>query len=214
MGVYVNKLTYIILVCLLTSCSSVYFSTMEKFGYAKRDLLVKRVVAAKDGQIEAKEQFQSSLEKLSALVNFKGGTLEKKYLETKAEYDASENKAKDVSKKIDAIENVAEALFSEWEDEIDQYSNKNLKEKSKVKLEKTKTKYQPLIVAMRRAERKMDPVLDTLRDQMLYLKHNLNAEAVASIKDELVVIKADVNSLINDMNISINEAEKFVETLN
>ena len=186
---------------------------MEKFGYAKRDLLVKRVVAAKNGQEEAKEQFQSSLEKLSALVNFNGGTLEKKYLETKTGYENSEKKAKDVSKKIDAIENVAEALFSEWEDEINQYSNKDLKRKSQAKLEKTKTKYQPLIVAMRRAEKKMNPVLDTLRDQMLYLKHNLNAEAVASIKDELTIIRADVTSLIKEMNVSIAEADKFVNSL-
>lgn len=186
---------------------------MEKFGYAKRDLLVKRVVAAKDGQIEAKEQFQSSLDKLSTLVNFDGGSLQKKYLETKTEYELSDKKAKDVSNRIDAIESVAQALFTEWEAEIEQYSNQNLKNKSRDKLTKTKTKYQPLIASMRRAENKMEPVLDTLRDQMLFLKHNLNAQAVASIKDELTIIKADVNSLINDMNISISEAEKFVIAL-
>lgn len=183
---------------------------MEKFGYAKRELLVKRVIAAKNGQVEAKEQFQSSLEKLSALVNFQGGSLEKKYLETKSEYELSEKKANNVAKKIDAIENVAEALFDEWEKEIEQYSNQSLRQKSRTKLSQTKNKYQPLIIAMRRAEKKMDPVLDTLKDQMLYLKHNLNAEAVASIKDELTIIRADINSLINDMNISISEAEKFI----
>ena len=49
---------------------------------------------------------------------------------------------------------------------------------------------------------------------MLYLKHNLNAQAVSSIKNEFGLIRADINSLIREMNASIAEADKFVSSLN
>ena len=196
----------------LCSCSSAYYSALEKFGYEKRDLLKSRVIAAKEEQLEAKEQFQSSLEKLSSLINFNGGSLEDKYLETKADYEDSEAKANDVSKRIDSIESVAEDLFEEWEDEIQQYSNSRLRTNSQQKLRQTKSRYNPLITSMRKAESKMEPVLSALRDQMLYLKHNLNAQAVSSIKNEFGLIQADINSLIREMNVSIAEADKFVSS--
>ncbi len=209
-----KKLTLFILIISLSSCSSAYYKALEKFGYEKRDLLKSRVIAAKDEQLEAKEQFQSSLEKLSSLINFNGGSLEDKYLETKADYEDSEAKARDVSKKIDSIESVAEDLFAEWEDEIQQYSSSKLRANSQQKLRQTKTRYSPLINSMRKAESKMQPVLFALKDQMLYLKHNLNAQAVSSIKGEFGLIQADINSLIREMNVSIAEADKFVSSLN
>ena len=42
----------------LSSCASIYYSTMETFGVEKRDILVDRVEDARDGQEDAKEQFQ------------------------------------------------------------------------------------------------------------------------------------------------------------
>lgn len=204
-------LTFTLLLC---SCSSTYYRALEKFGYEKRDILKSRVIAAKEEQEEAKEQFQSSLEKLNSLINFNGGSLEDKYLETKADYEDSEAQANTVRKKIDSIENVAQDLFVEWEDEIEQYSSARLRQSSQQKLRQTKTRYQPLIKSMRKAESKMQPVLSALKDQMLYLKHNLNAQAVSSIKGEFNLIKADINSLIKEMNVSIAEADRFVSSLN
>ena len=41
------------------------------------------------------------------------------------------------------------------------------------KLAETKRQYSQLISAMKRAERKMNPVLTAFNDQVLFLKHNL-----------------------------------------
>ncbi len=187
---------------------------MEKFGYHKRDLLVSRVENANETQQETKEQFKSALEKFSTVLNFHGGKLQDKYEALNREFESSEKKAAELTKRIDSIENVAEDLFAEWENELSQYSNPSLKRSSEQKLRDTKSRYQPMIQAMRRAEKKVDPILDAFRDQVLFLKHNLNAQAVASLKDEYAEVESDISVLIGDMEKSIKEAEQFISAMN
>ena len=198
---------------LVTGCSSVYYNTMEKVGIHKRDILVDRVENARDAQHESKEQFQSALEKFSAVLNFQGGELEEKYNKLKDEYDESEDKAEAVRDRIAAVEDVAEAMFDEWQQELEQYSSAKLKRDSQKKLGHTQKRYKALIGAMKRAESKMGPVLAAFKDQVLYLKHNLNAKAILSLQDEFGSIKSDIAVLIKEMEKSIKEADDFIREI-
>jgi DNA repair exonuclease SbcCD ATPase subunit len=194
-------------------CSSAYYGAMEKLGYPKRDLMVNRVESARDAQEDAKEEFESALEKFSSVLQFDGGKLEDKYNQLKSAYDRSNARAETVRERIESVEDVAEALFAEWEEELSQYSNASLRRSSARKLSQTKRQYSQLISAMKRAERKMDPVLTAFHDQVLFLKHNLNAKAIASLQTELGYVEAEVNSLIKDMEASIKEADAFISAM-
>ena len=195
---------------LLAGCQKAYYGTMEKFGYAKREILVDRVEDARDAQTEAKDQFSSALEHFTEVVGFTGGDLEEKYEKLKDQFEDSESKAKAVSKRIKDVESVAKALFNEWEDELEEYSSDELKRSSQKKLDETNRKYEKLIAAMKRAEDKIEPVLNAFRDQVLFLKHNLNAQAISSLQDEVVSVSADVSVLIKEMEASIAEANEFI----
>ncbi len=197
----------------LLGCETTYYKTMEKLGYHKRDLMVERVAEARDAQKEAKEQFESALEKFSSVLKFEGGELEEKYKKLKAEYEKSESKAEAVRDRIEAVEDVAEDLFDEWQNELNQYTNQSMRRSSERKLKQTRQQYSQLIRTMKRVEKKIDPVLSAFRDQVLYLKHNLNARAIASLRSELVSVEADVASLINEMEASITEANTFIKAI-
>jgi hypothetical protein len=186
---------------------------MEAFGYHKRDILVDRVEDARDAQQQAKEQFQTALEKFTEVTGFQGGELEEKYDHLKAELDKSEYKAKAVSSHIKSVEVVAEALFKEWESELDQYTSEKLRRSSQQRLDLTRQSYTLLIKAMKRAEAKIEPVLSAFRDNVLFLKHNLNAQAITSLQDELDAVEADIASLIRDMEASIAEADSFIKAM-
>jgi hypothetical protein len=203
----------VISVLVLAGCQQAYYKTMEQFGYHKRDILTERVQAARDTQEGAKAQFQSALEKFSAVLNFHGGQLEDKYKQLKAELDRSESQAQAVYKRIAAIEDVAEALFAEWETELRQYSNERLRRASARQLDQTRRQYASLIGVMRRAEARIAPVMSAFRDQVLFLKHNLNARAIASLQDELGSIEADIASLVRELEASIDEANKFIDAM-
>jgi hypothetical protein len=197
----------------VTGCASTYYNTLEKFGYAKRDLLVDRVEKAQDSQGEAKEQFASALEKFLAVTKTDGGDLQKKYDALNTEFKRSEARAKEVHERIDAVESVAEALFSEWTQELKQYSNPSLRSESQRQLDVTRRNYENVLRLMRRAADRMDPVLATFRDQVLFLKHNLNARALASLDSTQRTLEADISRLIADMETSIREAESFIKSL-
>ncbi|XQW84712.1 DUF2959 domain-containing protein [Thalassotalea piscium] len=209
-----NFKSYLLVVLIaLTGCSSAYYSAMEKVGIHKRDILIDRVEEATESQEEAKEEFASALEQFSSLISYDGGELETHYQQSKAHYEASEQAAQEVTKRIDAIESVAEALFSEWQEEIEQYSNQSLKRQSQTKLRQTKSKYTNVLIAMHSAEKKMSPVLTALKDNMLYLKHNLNAQAVGALKGEYTSIKRNIDALIKEMNNSIGDSQAFIDSL-
>jgi len=213
---FVNRLNLVIVIgaiCLVSGCESAYYKTMVTMGYQKRDIMADRVEDARDAQEQAKEQFESALEKFSSVLNFRGGDLEEKYDQLKAEYDESVVKADAVRNRISSVEDVAEDLFAEWQQELNQYTNSKLKQSSARKLRETKSKYAQLIAAMKRAERKMDPVLSAFQDQVLYLKHNLNAQAIVSLHSELVSIETDVAGLIKEMEASIKEADTFIRSI-
>lgn len=198
---------------LLPGCESAYYKTMETMGYHKRDIMVDRVSEARDAQEEAKEQFESALEKFNSVLGVKGGSLQEKYDRLKEEYEKSDAKAAAVRSRIAAVEDVAEDLFAEWQEELNQYTNSSLRQSSARKLRETQTKYAQLIEAMKRAERKIDPVLSAFKDQVLYLKHNLNAQAIASLQSELTSIETNVAKLIKEMETSIKEANAFISSM-
>lgn len=208
-----SLLPFLFIVLLLSGCQSAYYSTMEKFGVHKRDIMADRVSEAKESQEEAKEQFASALERFNSVIKYDGGTLEEKYKKLQAELDESEDKAEAVHKRIAGVEDVSQALFDEWEEELEQYSSASLRESSKQSLSKTKKQYKKLISAMKKAESKIEPVLRPLRDQVLYLKHNLNARAISSLQSELRSMESDVALLIRDMEAAIKEADAFIQTI-
>jgi len=201
------------LAVLVSGCETAYYGTMEKLGYHKRDLMVNRVESARDAQEDAKEQFESALEKFSSVLQFDGGELEDKYDQLKTAYDRSSARAQTVRDRVESVEDVAADLFDEWEAELSEYSSDNLRRSSARKLKQTRRQYAQLIGAMKRAESKMDPVLTAFHDQVLFLKHNLNARAIASLQTELISVESEVNSLIRDMNASIKEADAFISTM-
>jgi ElaB/YqjD/DUF883 family membrane-anchored ribosome-binding protein len=197
----------------LTACETVVYDALEKVGYHKRDILIDRIDAAQASQTEGQEQFKSALEQFKSVINFDGGDLEVTYDLLNDEYEASVDAADEIHDRINSVENVADALFDEWQDELEQYSNASLRRDSERQLKDTRRRYSKVLGAMRRAENAIDPVLASLKDNTLYLKHNLNARAIASLKNELGTVDNDVNALLTAMQQAINESNAFIDEL-
>jgi len=207
------SLVWLLSFLVLTGCRSAYYSAWEKVGVYKRDLLKKKVVAARDDEKAASEQFKDALTRLKEMYGFEGGNLEKTYTALNKEYEHSVDRANTVHKRVKDVETVAEDLFVEWEKEIKEISSSTLRENSRDKLRETRRRYDELHTALKRAEQSMDPVLVRLHDQVLYLKHNLNAAAIASLKGESTDIQTEISRLLRDMNAAIAQADTFISTL-
>lgn len=198
---------------LLSGCSSAYYGAMEKIGIPKREILVDRVEGARGAQQAAKQQFASALDQFMAVAKTPASELKSTYEKLNDEYKRSESRAKEVRDRIAAIDDVARALFEEWNAELAQYSNPTLRAQSARQLDATKRRYADLMRVMHAAADRMDPVLATFRDQVLFLKHNLNAQAVAALGDTTRDLQQDITRLIADMEKSIREADAFISSM-
>jgi hypothetical protein len=198
---------------LLSACESTYFNAMEGLGVHKRDILIDRIEDVQEAQEDGQEQFKTALEEFKSVIQFDGGDLEDAYNRLNDEYENSVDAAEEIRERINKVDSVASALFDEWEDELGQYTNANFRRDSTQKLKDTKRRYKRLLTAMRKAEKSIDPVLNILRDNTLYLKHNLNARAITSLKGELNSVNNNVTSLLNAMEKSIQESNAFIKQL-
>lgn len=186
-------------------------ATREKvFKTEKRDILVDRVSAAKSAQEDTQEVFQDALEQFSAVVGFDGGDLEKEYRKMEDIYTRCHERALALDERIDNVERVSKALFKEWKAEIKEYENRTFAQDSEKKLRETETQCDRMISAMRNAESKINPVLRVFKDQVLFLKHNLNAAAIASLGGQTAQVETDVKELLAEMNEAIAEADRFI----
>lgn len=191
----------------------VYYRTRETLGEHKRDIVVYEVSQACVNLQETRDHFENALQRFKTIITVENTPLENKYHALKRQYEACQTKADTVSNRIRAIENVTDALFLEWELELDQYSNRLLRANSKQQLKMARQRYGRLLKTLNRAEDRMKPVLSAFKDQVLFLKHNLNAQAIAAIQNEFVEISMDISQLIRIMEIIIAEASDFIASL-
>jgi hypothetical protein len=198
---------------IIVGCSTAYYGAMEQVGVHKRDILVDRVERARDAQSEAQEQFSSALERFGSVVHIENTDLKKAYEELKDAYDGSEKAAARVSDRIDKVESVADALFQEWEGELALYKSAKLRRSSQRKLKQTQSRYREMLSSMRRAEESMEPVLRAYYDNVLFLKHNLNAQAIGSLRSEFSSLQGEIDELIREMNEAIRTSNRFISEI-
>lgn len=192
-------------------CASTTIAVKEKLGYAKREQLVDEVKDARNAQQQAKEQFATTLDEFKAVTGFDGGDLERQYNKLKTQADRSRDRASTVRGRIDSVERIANAMFREWDQELNEYSSETLRAASQEQLDLTRQRYHQLLDAMKTAESRMTPVLTAFDDQVLFLKHNLNARAIASLQTTVNELETEIAALIEEMNRSIDEANAFIE---
>jgi len=198
---------------LTTGCQSAYYAAAESVGFPKREILVSRVESARDAQAEAREEITDALTEFRKVVDFEGGALEARYKSLAAQLQDGEDAADAVRKRIAAVEDVAGALFREWRGELAKYSSAELRGKSEQQLRQARARYDEMLGAMKRAGSRLEPALAPLRDQVLFLKHNLNAQAIAGLKGEVVRVDAEVARLVAELDAAIAEANRFIAEL-
>lgn len=214
MRIAVAPLIVLLFAAVTTSgCDRWYYGTMKKFGLEKRDILVKRVNDARKSQEEARDEFKTALERFKSVIEVEGSRLEDTYEKLDRELNRAEDRAKEVRNRVESVKNVSEDLFKEWQRELSQYADRSLRTESERELRQTRQRSQTLLHSMEEAQRKIEPVLTPLRDRVLFLKHNLNAQAIGALDIELGKIQTDVDALIKGLDESIAEAAAFIRSM-
>lgn len=197
-----------------SAARSMYYNAWEKMGYAKRERLVDNVKAAREEQVQAKQQFASALEEFKSVVKFQGGDLETMYNKLNKQYENCESQANEVNSKVASVKKVARSLFDEWRGEIKEIKDDpSIQRQSQSLYDKTQNSYEQMIDRMDAAAGTMPPVLTKFKNRVLFIKHNLNAQAIASLQGTEIELGGDIDKLIKEMERSIAEADAFISQL-
>jgi len=202
-----------VLLVMQSGCTRAYDTTLETFGRQKKDTLVNRVAAARDAQAQAKEQFAAALDEFRAVAGYRGTLLEEKYKELKAQYDRCQSQMRTVESRMQDVRRAAKSLFRQWEDELEQYSSSVVRKSSEEKLNEMRSRYETVIYAMEKARDKFYPALAAFGDQVLLIKHNLNAQAEVSKGGELDIAEKEISLLIQEIDRSMAEADSFIRQM-
>lgn len=212
-----RTLSLILMIIVSSSCArkmrEVKYNAYELVGVEKRDLFKREVKNVKEEQEDTGEAFKDALTRLKEMYNFDGGDFEKQHTKLKSSYEDAREEAADLKGRIKTVNDIAGDLFAEWKKEISEISASDLKKKSKKQLSQTQERFKELQAQMSSAQKKIDPVLTKLKDQVLFLKHNLNAKAIAGLKAESADIETDIESLIKEVEAASKEADQFIKTL-
>ena len=220
---FTKKKKWLALVCTLAGSYQLFspngiganfgIPSYDTFYQEPRDVLVKRVESARDEQVETAEEFKTALERFKEVTQFDGGDLEKKFNSLNSAFKKRETAAKRVTQRVDRVTAAANTLLKEWREELDQYHDQAIRRNANIQFDETRLHAERLIAAMRKAEKKTEPVLNAFRDQVLFVKHNLNTQAISSLSQESAIIEQDVENLIREMETSIAEAEAFINSM-
>ncbi|MBD1585519.1 DUF2959 family protein [Pseudomonas typographi] len=198
---------------LLAGCQSPYLSMMEKAGIPKREIFSHRVEDARDAQIKARYQFNRTLEHYRLALAAQEGDPQQRYAELERDYAASQKAAQAVEPRVNQVEQVAEAMFREWEDELNDYQTPALRQASAQELAQTREQYQLLLAKMRDAQSRVLPALGALNDQLLFYKHHMNAQTVGNLQQGYSTVSGTVEPLLIDLQRSIEGANGLIQRL-
>jgi len=193
--------------------ASLGIPSYDTFYKEPRDVLVSRVEDARDVQIDTAQEFKTALEKFKDVTQFDGGDLEATFNKLNSAFKNSESAANKVSSRVDNVVTATNNLLEEWRTELDQYNDPAIRQRANKQFDETRLHAEKMIAAMRKAEQKTEPVLAAFKDQVLFVKHNLNMQAISSLNQESQIIEEDVAALIREMEISIAEAEEFIRSI-
>ena len=211
-----RKIIFSLLLLTLTACGTtqkIKYSVLEGAGVHKRDILVDRIEKTSEVQEKTKEDFKDAYQELAELVDVDDQGLESKYKKLSNAVEASEDRTDELKARIAAVKDVADDLFKEWKDELDQYTSDNLRKVSEANLKTTQRRFAVIYQQMEASYVKVIPVLQVLQDNTLYLKHNLNARAISGISNEVLAVEDKVAELISQMEASISESQQFIDEM-
>jgi hypothetical protein len=107
----------------------------------------------------------------------------------------------------------ADTLFKQWTDSAAAIENADLRKKSEERLAATKASYAEIGTVGQKASDLYGPFMKDLQDQVTFLGHDLNAEAVASLKPEAAKINEAASKLIQSIDDTITTANTNIGAL-
>lgn len=203
------------LALVLGSCQSSGYSSFLHFGQkgGPKEALLEATQESHEEQLETHEHFISTLNLFNRLTRFDSDSLEGLFEDFSDAVEDCEDEVRDWQSRTLNLRMHGDKLFAEWSAQLEAFSRTDLREKSATMLQDARARHARLIVSMETTFQKMEPVMMSLRDYVLFFEHNLNPRAINTLSDTYDGFVDEVLELTNFMEGTRVETEAYIESL-
>lgn len=191
------------------ACDRAYYKMWEALGREKRDLLTSEIKQTRESQSKLQTEFVATFERIKKEYTFEGGEVENTYRALSKDYKALDERRNSVTKHVEKVDALAEDLFEEWRKEANDMNDTSLRSQSLTKLEQSQAKFAEVAQKYAGMLEVVNGSLKRLHDHVIFMKHNLNAQALGALKRELHAMQPELDRLVAEINRSIALASEF-----
>ena len=171
-------------------------------GVKRIEQLIKRSTAAVKAVDDTKLQIQKTMDAYNLVVAPETMNRKSAYSKLQKEMDATKKKQAAIAARTGEARAEADTLFKSWQSSTSTISDAGLRAKSEQRLAATQARVDEIQTDNAHADELYATFMKALEDRVTYLGHDLNASAVASLKDE----SATLNTQATDLYAAIEKA--------
>jgi len=197
----------------LAALSHALAAQAQDEGVKRVEQLVKSAGSTVQAIGDAKLQFIKTIDVYNSILAEDAKDRKKLYKKLQSEMAATQEKRAEVGRRADHMRLEAGIVFKSWADSTVGIESPDLRKRSEERLEKTKDRCAEIQSAGQSAVDVYAPVMKALQDQVTYLGHDLNAEAVASLKPDAEKVNAQAQELTKRLDEAIAVANQNINAL-
>jgi len=162
---------------------------------------------------EAQLQVRAALDAYNALVRGGASDLRKPYRNLDREIERCEKRREAVQRRADDAKKEADAYFRGWAASLPLIASEDLRGRSEARMRDSRTRFDGILAAGRRAATEYEPFLVRLRDQWTYLGHDLNPSGLESLRPDAQELTESGTQLLVEIESSLREARSYVASI-
>ena len=204
----------LVLLTMLAGCQvSPYYASMERLGVSRGEVLAERVDAARDAQRHSQKALSSALSRLELALSASPSTFSREREALTEALETSRDAQRELAWRLEEADEAAEAVFSQWREELDAYRDDRYRELSEQQLARSRARYAELRDGLGASRDQMQPLTATLDDAALLLKHEENARDMAALGDRVSLMGDEMATLTTRAERIDRETDALVEAL-
>ncbi|MEO8429234.1 MAG: DUF2959 family protein [Verrucomicrobiota bacterium] len=188
---------------LLTAGSA--WAGQEKLAAVMRD--------SREEMVQTRDQLQTTVDAISALVNQKKGDLRPAYQNFEAQMAKTQTAAAATKTRAQKMQAEADAHFSSWRSELDTINNPKLKTQGMKRLQSVEKSYNRVAKQIKEAGDKFDPYLSDLADMKKMLANDLSPSGVKALRGTVADAKFHLGGVRRPIYDAIQNLDKVQKTL-
>jgi Protein of unknown function (DUF2959) len=162
---------------------------------------------------ESRAQLQKTVATYNSITEMTATDLKGAYKDLNKDVEGSEKKVVEGRPKVDEMNTAAEGYFAAWKASAAAISDPDLRKRSEERLADAQARFAKIAVAGKDARQSFDTLMTDVKDQSTFLGHDLNANAIATLKPNAAKFNDRANTVFTKVDGVTKMFEEYIASM-